>query len=164
MDKDKTKLYKHVSLAFSGISVLIVIFVALVTFIHKDFTSADPLIYWAVEYHFSITVGLIMVSLAIGYTLSTFIYKELRKSKEDSRKLIDLLFLFLSNEEKEIISHLVKQKGESHQAEISRLPGMNRVKSFRTLQKMKERDLIHITSHGKVRKIVLKNNVLNMLN
>ena len=163
MDKDKIKLYKHVSLVFSGISVLIVVFVVLVTFIHKDFTSADPWIYWTVEYHFSITVGLIMVSLAIGYTLSTVIYKELRKSKEDSKKLMDLLVLFLDNEEREIISYLVKQKRAVNQADISRLPGMNRVKAYRILRKMQQRDLIDIIPHGKIRRIALKIEVLNRL-
>lgn len=74
-----------------------------------------------------------------------------------------MLFLFLNNDEKEIINYLIQNKGTAGQADIARLPGMNRVKAFRSLQKMQEKNLIDITAHGKIREILLKENILNML-
>jgi len=163
MGRDNAKLYKRISLTFFAVSALLVFLVLLVTFLHQNITSADPLIYWTVKYHFIVTVILMFVSLTMGYILSTVISNELNKSREDSRKVMDLLLLFLSHEEKEIIKHLVKQKGKSNQADISRLEGLNRVKAFRTLQKMKDRDVIDITAHGKIRNIELKRWVSNMI-
>ena len=126
-------------------------------------TSVDPLIYWTVENHLSITIGLILISLILGYGISSLTYNELRKTKKTSKNLLDTLFVFLNREEREIINFLVKGNGIENQADISRLPGMNRVKAFRSLQKMRDNNLIEISSHGKIRKIALKNKVFDML-
>lgn len=71
--------------------------------------------------------------------------------------------LFLNKEEKEIIKYLVEKKGETTQAEISRLPGLNRVKAYRSVQKMQQKKLIEVVSHGKVRKIKLRKDILCIL-
>ena len=74
-----------------------------------------------------------------------------------------MLLIFLNNDEREIINLLVKQNGTANQADISRLQGMNRVKAFRSLQKMQDKKLIDIISHGKVRRVTLKDNILHLL-
>jgi len=163
MEKPSIKLYKRISFVFLGIATLVIALVYLITYLQRDRTSADPFIFWTVEHSLSIMITLIIVSIALGYLLSSLTYRELRKSKKESKKLLDTLFLFLNKEEREVISHLVEHKGAATQADISRLPEMNRVKAFRSLQKMQERNLIDITSHGKIRKIALKENVLNIL-
>ena len=163
MGDTKIKIYKHISFVFLGIVVIVVFFIYFITYLHKDVTSANPLIFWTVENHLTITVALVLISAFLGYISSSITYKQLNKTKKESKKLLEMLFLFLNNEEKEIINHLVKQNGLSSQAEISRLPEMNRVKAFRTLQKMQEKDLIDVTAHGKVRKINLKENISNIL-
>jgi len=163
MDGGRIKLYRKVSIAFIAITVIIALLVTFVTYIHQDMTSVDPLIFWTVENHLSITIGLILFSLILGYIISALTYNELRKTKRTSKKLLETLFVFLNREEREIINFLVKSTGIANQADISRLPGMNRVKAFRSLQKMKDNNLIEISSHGKIRKISLKNNVFDML-
>ena len=40
---------------------------------------------------------------------------------------------------------------------------MNRVKAFRSLQKMKENNLIDVSAHGKIRKISLQKEILDTL-
>ncbi|MBT4539374.1 hypothetical protein HOC32_03760, partial [Candidatus Woesearchaeota archaeon] len=97
------------------------------------------------------------------FILSTLSKKEIKKSKKETKSLLETLFLFLSSEEKEIIDFLIKNEGKTSQAEISRLPNLNRVKAYRSLQRMQEKDIIEIIPHGKIRKIYLKNNILTML-
>ena len=163
MDGHSVKLYKYISIGFSGIIIGLAIVIYLVTYIHQDLTSKNPLIFWTVENHLLITIGLIILSGVIGYILSTLIYRQVTKTKKESQKLLEMLLLFLNKDEKEIINSLVQNKGAIGQADISRLPGMNRVKAFRSLQKMQEKNLIDITAHGKVRKVLLKENILKML-
>lgn len=163
MDEHQIKLYKYISFGFLVIIVGLAIAIYLVIYIHQDITSKNPLIFWTVKNHLSIIIGLIILSGFIGYILSNLTYKEVTKTKKESEKLLEMLFLFLNKDEKEIINHLVKSNGTAGQAEISRLPGMDRVKAFRSLQRMREKNLIYITAHGKIRKVSLKENILNML-
>ncbi len=164
MDEHQIKLYRYVSFGFSVIIVGLAIIIYIVIYIHQNTTSKNPLIFWTIKNHLSIIIGLIILSGFIGYLLSTLTYKEVTKTKKESQKLLEMLFLFLNKDEKEIINHLVKSNGTTGQAEISRLPGMDRVKAFRSLQRMQMKNLIDITAHGKIRKVSLKENILNMLN
>ena len=163
MDEHSIKLYKYVSLGFSVIIIGLAIVIYLVTYIHQDVTSKSPLIFWTVENHLPITISLILLSGFIGYISSTATYRQVTKTKNESRNLLETLFLFLNNDEKEIINHLVQNQGTAGQAEISRLSGMDRVKAYRSLQKMQEKKLIEVTAHGKIRKVSLKGNILNLL-
>ena len=163
MDGHSVKLYKYISMGFSVIIIGLAILIYLVTYIHQDVTSKNPLIFWTVENHLPITVGLIILSGFIGYLSSTLIYRQVTKTKKESQKLLEMLLLFLNKDEKEIINSLVQNNGIIGQADISRLPGMNRVKAFRSIQKMQEKNLIDIMAHGKIRKVSLKENILNIL-
>ncbi len=72
-----------------------------------------------------------------------------------------MLLLFLGQEEKEIIEHLVAMDGMSSQADISKLPSMNRVKAHRSLQKMQEKNIVEVVPpHGKMRRIHLNENIM----
>ncbi|MBS3165496.1 hypothetical protein J4444_00080 [Candidatus Woesearchaeota archaeon] len=163
MDEHQLKLYKYVSLGFSVIIVGLATVIYLVTYIHQNITSKNSLIFWIVGNHLSITIGLVIISGFIGYISSTLTYKQFVETKKESHELLEMLFLFLNKDEKEIINYLVKNKGTTEQAEISRLSGMDRVKAFRSLQRMREKNLIDITAHGKIRRVTLKENILNML-
>ena len=55
------------------------------------------------------------------------------------------------------------QRKKAKQAEIARLEGMGRVKAHRALQKMQEKNLVEIIPYGKIRKIILKDNIRNSL-
>ncbi len=163
MDEHSIKLYKYISLGFLVIIVGLAILVYLVTYIHQNTTSKNQLIFWTVENHLLITIGLIILSGFIGYISSTLTYKQVTKTKKESQKLLEMLLLFLNTDEKEIINCLVQNNGTMGQADISRLQNMNRVKAYRCLQKMQGKNLIDITAHGKVRKVSLKDNILQML-
>jgi len=155
--------YKNIGYAFLGISVLMVLLVTFISSIHQDMTSADRLIFWTVKHHLTITIVLMILSVFLGYLLSIFTYNQLKKSKKESKNLLNTVLLFLNDEEKKILDFLVENKGTTTQSEISKLARMNRVKAFRSLKQMKEKNLIEIVPHGKIRKIKLRENILNTL-
>ena len=71
--------------------------------------------------------------------------------------------MFLGDEEKKIMSYMIQNNGVAAQADIARLPNMNRVKAFRILQKMQQNNLIEIIPHGKVRNIQLQKHIQEVL-
>lgn len=163
MEKTTAALYRYLSLAFFLVIAFLAVLIYFVTYIHQNSTSANPAIFWTVEHHRLITVTLILLSVSIGYLLSSAISRQLMRTERKSQKLLEILSLFLYAEEKVIINHLVQQSGISNQAEISRLPGMNRVKAFRTLKKMQEKNLITIIPNGKGRNVQLNDSITSLL-
>ena len=116
MNQQLLKSYKYISMGFLLIITFLAIAIYLITYIHQDRTSANPFIYWAVQNHLTITSGLMITSVLIGYFLSNLVYKQLAETKKESQKLLEMLFVFLNKEEKEIIDYLVKNKGSANQA------------------------------------------------
>lgn len=163
MEQRAIDLYRKISLVFFFFIIGLLVLAYAVTFLHQNTTSKNPFIFWTVQNHLRITIGLILLSAILGYLPSAITYRHLAKTKKESQKLLDTVFLFLNPEEREVINHLVQQNGLSSQAEISRLPGMSRVKAFRSLKKMHEKNLLDIAVHGKIRKVALKENILRML-
>ena len=155
--------FRKMSFVVLAIVFFSVFIVYVITYMTQNKTSAVPLFFWIVENHMDISVTLILLSVTVGYFSSKITCKQLDQTKDNSQKLLEMLFVFLNEEEKEIISHLVENKGAVGQADISRLPGMTRVKAFRSLKRMQEKNLINIVAHGKIRKIFLKKNILKMI-
>jgi len=106
---------------------------------------------------------MIGVSVAFGFFWSNTLYKEIEKKSKSTRSMLDVVLLFLGSDERKILHFLVENNGKTTQAEISRLDRMNKVKAYRSVKKMQEKQIIDIIPHGKVRKIQLKKNILNTL-
>ena len=118
---------------------------------------------FAVKHHTAIMAGLVALSVIFGFVSSQIFYAELQRKKQDSKNILAVVLLFLSREEREIVNFLVKCQGMTTQAEIARLPHMNRVKAHRSLQKMHQKQIIDLVAHGKIRKVHLKENILQLL-
>ena len=80
-----------------------------------------------------------------------------------SQHLLEVLFRFLSSEEKLIVEYLINNGGKANQADISRLPNMGRVKAYRTLQRMEGKQIVNIEAHGKIRRVQLLEDLVGIL-
>src|SRR3989338_1934417 len=144
-----------------GVTILVSIFIfvlwiAVLVFHNQNSTPANWLVVVTLENHFVIMVILVITSLIIGLVWSQLLYAEVEKKEKDSKKLLEIILMFLGDEEKKIMSYMIQNNGVAAQADIARLPNMNRVKAFRILQKMQQSNLIEIIPHGKVRNIQLQ--------
>ena len=157
-------LYRKVGFALMSLLLLVVAWVTTITHANRNISNPNPLIHFAIQNNIVIMVVLIVISVMYGFLLSSMSYYELRQKKKTTRSILQTVFLFLGKEERNIIEFLVANKGTTTQAEISRLPGMSRVKAYRSLQKMQDKNLIEIVSHGKVRKVTVKENIMDALN
>ncbi len=140
-----------------------VIYLTLLTEQNKNLTSTSHLLDFAVQNHTWIMASIVASSLILGFLSSNLLYATIEKKEKASRNILEIVYLFMHPEEKEILDFLVKNKGEATQAEISRLPRLNRVKAFRLLQKMQEKDLVSVDASGKVRKVRLKDSIRSTL-
>jgi uncharacterized membrane protein len=146
-----------------GALLSILLVVVIIAFLTYNNATTDGAWGFFVKHHMAIMGGLVLISIIFGFASAQVFYAELQQRQKDSRKILEVVLLFLSKEEREIVNYLVEQEGITTQAEVARLPSMNRVKAHRSLQKMQEKQLIDLTSHGKVRKVKLKENILQLL-
>ena len=161
MAQYSTRTVKNVNLA-----VLIVLLIALgaLSFMtHNVPINSNVYLTFVIAHHNDLMLGLVIVSLVLGFLTAQYLYSELRQKEKASQDVLGVVLLFLSGEEREIVNYIVKKGCETTQVEIARLPGMNRVKAYRSLQKMQEKQLLDIVPHGKLRKVRMKQNILALL-
>ncbi|MBI3032506.1 hypothetical protein HYY69_03455 [Candidatus Woesearchaeota archaeon] len=155
--------YKNIGIIVLSFLILSVIWLTVIIEKNENISTMNNLFRFAIEHHIVILVILVVIAVAFGFLWANILYHQIEKKEEETKSILDIVVQFLHNEEKQILNYLVDNKGTTTQAEIARLPSMNRVKAFRTLQKMEEKRLIEIIPHGKIRKIMLKENILDII-
>lgn len=152
------------NLSFGILTTLFILFIglAIVTYTYKG-NNPSPLFLFAIQNHLAIMLVLALVSVAFGFYLATLSSSEIERKDKQTRNILDVVMLFLSKDEKKIIDFLVKNNGETTQAEISRIEGMGRVRAFRSVKKLADKNIIEIVAHGKVRKVTLKEPIQGLL-
>ena len=103
------------------------------------------------ELDFLIAALPLIVSIAVIVGAATYYLMVGRiESKEKSlKKNTGVLLRFLSQDEKKLVNALIENNGKVLQAEITRLPGMTKLKSHRVVQKLIDRGVIEKESVGK---------------
>jgi len=103
------------------------------------------------ELDFLISAVPLIASIAVIVgALVYYLMGERMESKDNSlKKNTEILLKFLSLDEKKLVNALIESDGKVLQAEITRLPGMTKVKSHRVVQKLLDRGVIEKDSVGK---------------
>lgn len=157
------KWYKNIGIIVLSFLIISVIWLTTIIEKNENISTASKLFRFAIEYHIIILVILVIIAVAFGFLWASMLYTKIQKKQKETKSILEIVVQFLNNEEKQILNYLINRQGETTQAEIARLPLMNRVKAFRSLQKMEDKKLIDIVPHGKIRKIILKQNILEIL-
>jgi uncharacterized membrane protein len=104
-------------------------------------------------------VEFMIVSSFLGIVVGAGVYYLLKEEVAQKSAAVDtsvnLLMKFLSEDEREILVLLSEKEGMTTQAEISKLPGMTRLKAHRLVDKMEKKGLIFVEKYGKVNMIRL---------
>ncbi len=66
---------------------------------------------------------------------------------------------FLNASERKILENLIENKGTTLQSEISRMPGMNKLKTHRAIKDLERKGIIKTESHGKTNRIILDKDI-----
>lgn len=162
--QERFRGYKTTTYALAALTALILTLTWFINQLHDNYTSANPRVHWLQENYVSIIVVTMLVSIAAGYSLSTYAYRKLTQTSKKTQELRELLYIFLDTEEKIVLDYLLQEGGSGEQASISRLDGMTRVKAHRTIKKMQEKDLLEVKKHGKINKVHLPPRIQELLN
>jgi len=95
------------------------------------------------------------LGLFVGSLSSYLLISKHLKEKKQMIKNIEFTLKFLDNDERKLITELIKNKGSLNQSEFEKLTGLYRVKIHRVIEKLLLKELIQKTSNGKVNKIEL---------
>lgn len=157
----KTK--QHIYFAISGLVLLVVAIIMFLSYFSRNITNISPFVLFSVRHHMIIMFLMILAAVAFGFIWANMSYREIKKTRAESHSVLDIVFLFLGEDEKLILDFLVKHGGSTTQAEISRLEGMSRVRAFRSLKKLADKHLVDVVPHGKIRHVSLKPEIHRLL-
>ncbi|RME77771.1 hypothetical protein D6774_03465 [Candidatus Woesearchaeota archaeon] len=160
--RNKDILLKYVNFGVLSVLLLVSVTVAVLSNVFQDASPANVIYLWAIKHHIAIMLFSIVLAIAFGFALSTTALYELRQKEVARKSAKDLVFTFLSPDERLVLNELVKKKKVS-QAELSKLENMGRVRAHRCVQKLQEKNLILVESRGKVKLITLRDDILNIL-
>lgn len=115
------------------------------------------------ELHLNLLYQLVPIFISIGVIAGVLVFyfmsEKIDKTKKSLKANTDILLKFLNPDEKKVIDLLLKGKGKVLQAELTRLPGMNKVKSHRVVQKLLDKKVIEKQTLGKTRVIAFSKEI-----
>jgi len=136
--------------------------------------------YWAQNYTLIaiLTIVIVTVILISYYLMSKKVNKNLEENmriiseivnpknnnnqsenKELKNQYKTVLLKFLNYNENKVVKKIIENNGSILQSEISRMPGMGKVKTHRILKDMKIKNIISIEKYGKTNRINLSEDI-----
>jgi len=153
---------RNLSIWVSGVLLVLISFVAFATY-NAQIATANSLVLFLVRNHMIIMILMVVFSVLFGYFWSQNLYNKIDKEQATSKSIMDVVIHFLSNDEQKIVQHIVELDGKTTQAEIARINNIGKVRAFRAVQKMQEKGIIEVVPHGKVRRVLLKEDIVEIL-
>jgi uncharacterized membrane protein len=89
------------------------------------------------------------LSMMVGAGVYYFMSRKVETKDTSLKKNTGVLLGLLNKDERKAVERLVAGRGQALQAELTRLPEMNKVKSHRIIQRLRERGVLTIERHGK---------------
>ncbi|MBI2079712.1 hypothetical protein HYT84_03035 [Candidatus Micrarchaeota archaeon] len=159
MDIRKKMLIGIVIISFFILLVAILVFVYALSSEGQSIPSIfEPFLDYHI--HFMVLMGFFGVfSGVIAYSI---LNATIEKKKKLVNTNINIVMKFLNKEDQEILHLLLQKDGMTTQSEISRLPGMTRLKAHRVVKKLEDHKIIHIEKHGKINLIRLVDELKNL--
>ncbi|MBU4245762.1 MAG: winged helix-turn-helix transcriptional regulator [Nanoarchaeota archaeon] len=84
--------------------------------------------------------------------------------KESTGKMDNAAVLkFFNSNERKILEELIEKNGSVLQSEISRMNGMNKLRTHRTLKDLERKGIIKTESHGKTNRVIMADDIKEIL-
>jgi predicted transcriptional regulator len=75
----------------------------------------------------------------------------------------NIILKFLNFNERKVLEKLIEKKGEVLQSEISRIEGMDKLKTHRAIRNLELKGIIKAENYGKTKRIVLSKDIGNIM-
>lgn len=148
------------------------------TFRNEGRRTSPPI---PISYRLILSPALLMIAaiFATYYFISRRLEEKLEKNMNIISKLIDknnsipkessgkmnnaIVLKFFNANERKILEALIEKNGAILQSEISRMDGMNKLKTHRTIKELERKGIIRTESHGKTNSILMADDVKEIL-
>ena len=161
MEKDK----KLILLTITVLSLFIFISTSLIFSFHLNTENklVSPLFTPFIKYSTQFIIILVSLSVFVGGLIFYLMLGKVQKTKDVIKTDVNILFKLLNKDERLVIERLVNSKGKILQSEISRIEGLNKLKSHRITSRLKERGIIKVEKYGKTNMVYLSKDILESL-
>ncbi len=149
-----------------GLIIGFAILVVMLTFSYASVLQGgdpNPLTMLIMEHHIEFMIITSLLGIVVGAGVYYLLKEEVAQKVVLAEGSANLLLKFLSEDEREIIQMMAEREGMTTQAEISKLPGMTRLKAHRIVEKMEKKGLIFVEKYGKVNMLRLANELKEVL-
>lgn len=103
------------------------------------------------------------MGLLVGTTVYYIMSDKVMEQEKSLEKNTKIILNFLTGQERKVIETLLENEGKVQQYELSHLPNLNKLKTHRILVNLEQKGIIHKEKLGKINKIVLNKELLNVL-
>ena len=93
--------------------------------------------------------------MSSGLVVYSILNATIEKQEKAAKTNMGIILRFLGEDERNILDLLTSKGGITTQSEISRLPGMSRLKAHRVVRKLEDRGIVHVEKNGKINMIRL---------
>jgi len=80
-------------------------------------------------------------------------------NKIPAREDRNIILKFLNSGERKVVEKLIEKKGEVLQSDMSRIEGMNKLRTHRAVKDLERKGIIKRESHGKTHRIILSKDI-----
>ncbi len=108
-----------------------------------------------IEYHIQFMVLMGVFGVSSGLVVYSILNATIEKQEKAAKTNMGIIMRFLGEDERNILDLLSSKGGITTQSEISRLPGMSRLKAHRMVRKLEDRGIVHVEKNGKINMIRL---------
>ena len=143
-----------ISFLVLSLFVVIMAFVSIATYLVPDIF---PVI---AQLHLLIMIITMIVFIGYGFFWSRFVLTLYQQEERKSHHMFDIVKKFLSKDEHRVLQYLVDNGGRGTQADIARIDLMGAVKALRTVQKLEQKGIVDVQREGKMRKVVVHQDIL----
>ncbi|MFH1107052.1 MAG: hypothetical protein V1787_04090 [Candidatus Micrarchaeota archaeon] len=126
-------------------------------------SNLAPFFEFIVSFHVEFMVLLAMFGVVVGAGVFFLVGRTAEKKGVEAKVAAEMLLRFLNPDDKVVVRELLKNGGRIMQAEISRLPGMTRLKAHRVVQKLEQKGVVDVSTSGKLRVVHLKDELKGAL-
>jgi DNA-binding transcriptional ArsR family regulator len=141
--------------------VIVSIFIFLVTvlvFVFALYSEGQPVPGFLkpfIDYHMHFMVLMGLFGVGSGLVVYSILSATIERQEKAAKANMGIIMKFLGEDERAILGLLASKEGMTTQSEISRLPGMSRLKAHRAVKKLEGRGIVHVEKYGKINMVRL---------
>ncbi len=149
---------KRIALSILLVSAFIfLIFIMVFTYsLPPKGSFLEPIFEALVSNHVEIMVLIGTFGVVVGATVYYLMNEQLEQKGVSAKAVKEVLYRFLSREDKAVINEILNRGGKIYQAELAHLPNMTRLKAHRIVSKLEHAGVVHVRHIGKMRSVELK--------